>query len=358
MKKLLLPLIASSLTMPALAKEQPVVEEGWKLPTFSFATFDSSNNLTRAQRQARNREERRASAERARNNPYLYKNGPKRTRIFSGIETVDNTYTNAQRISEFKKVYFDGNTRLHNNWRIRYALEETNVARGQDGEQINAPTQWLKLAPRYEQVLSPTANWYSEFEYTNYSGFGRRSGEGSLRNSDSYMVAIGGNKRFGKHNFSASIEHLYREETDYSYPDGDPDIDEEANYLTQGPKYMVGYRYRLNRLVSFQFRHVENTNTLDHRVTNSMGKVSFNHRFGRNLRSELSLQHNTNENHETEIGNRINRVTLFNSYKLTDAMQLEAELSYRKYNRFNPEDRPGSGDRKQLFGKFGVTFHF
>ena len=121
---------------------------------------------------------------------------------------------------------------------------------------------------------------------------------------------------------------------------------------------MVGYNYRMNRLVSLQVRHVENQNTLSHRNTNSMAKVAFNHRFGTKLRSELALQHNTNKNHETEIGNHINRVTWFNQYRLTDAFSFEMELSYRKYDRFNPEGRDGSGDREQLFGKFGVNMHF
>ena len=89
MKKLLLPLIAGSLTvsaLPALAMDQDTSKWSWSLPDFTDIRETvlgvPNSELTRSERQARAREERAARAARARNNPYLYKNGPKRTPNF------------------------------------------------------------------------------------------------------------------------------------------------------------------------------------------------------------------------------------------------------------------------------------
>ncbi|MET4696791.1 hypothetical protein [Endozoicomonas lisbonensis] len=354
MKKLLLPLVFGSVALPVTALEKQVVEaweESLNLPEISADVFDSYNMSANNARNARNERQRRR-----RNNPWLYKNGPKRTRIFSGIELSDNTYENRVRRSEFKKVLFDGNTKFHPNWRIRYAMNESNVSRGENGELIDAPTRWMKLAPRFEQVLSPTANWFAEFEYTNFSGFGRSNQGGRLNNTDTYIIKVGGNKRFGNHNFNAHVDYRYREQS--FYIDDGSEIDETNNYETQDPRYQVGYRYRLNRHVQFQLTRNQNKNHLGQTNLNQFGKVTLSHSLFNGFRSEFSFQRNKNYNKDTDTGYFINRYNFVNTYRINETMQALLEVSYRKYDRFYTGNLRGAGDRKQLFTKAGINFHF
>ena len=351
MKKLLLPIVFGSFALPVVAMEQQFVEawnESLELPQISSESFDSYNLSANANRRA-------SQQAKQRNNPWFHKDGPKRTRFFSGLEFTETTYDNNPRQGNFVKVLVDGSTKVHPNLRIRYVLNQVQGNKGKDGEEVTGPRQNMIFAPRYEKWVSPQFNYWSEIMFRqSMSTSGSNNGARGTRDQE-YKVKAGGNWSRGRNNFNATIEYRYSENEFY---EGDSwALDKNTNYIT-GNFFGLGWNYRVNPRINTGLRVEHNDTHNDQKGYNTTLKAHINYRFQNRVRTEFNVIKGDNGARNNDNGYKNTNFNLNTNFPINDTFNGVFNLGYRQGKRYHDGNTPGWGDRKAFFTKVGVNVVF
>lgn len=345
MKKLLLPIVFGSFALPAVAMEQQLVEawnESLDLPEISAEAFDSYNLSANAQANRRRQ-----------NNRWFYKDGPKRTRFFSGIEYTDNTYDLNPRQQNWVRILADGSTKVHNNLRIRYVINQVNAYKGKEGEESLSPRTNVIVAPRYERWVSPNFNWWTELmlrESTSAS-----AGPNGARGSKDveWKPKVGGNWSFGRNNFNAIAETMYREGKEFN----------NANWTwTDDTKYStgywgeIGYTRRVNNRTNFGIKVF--ANEIDNEWNNwaRSVQVNANYRFSNRIRTEIQIRRGKDGQKANDSGYRFTNYNINTNFPINDTFSGIFNVAYRTGKRYG--NMPGWGDRDAMFFKAGVNVAF
>ena len=351
MRKLVLPLLMSSFALPAVAMEQQLVdawEESLNLPELNAELFDSYNLSANANR-------RNQQQQRKRKNPWFHKDGPKRTRFFSGFEFTETTYDNAPRQGNFVKILADGSTKIHPNWRIRYVLNQIDSNKGKDGEEPNGPRQNMILAPRYEKWVSPRFSYWSEVMFRqSLSMSGSNNGARGTRDNE-YKVKAGGNWNRGRNNFNATIEYGYRENEFY---EGDSwALEKRTNYVTSN-FVGIGWNHRLNQRMNTGLRLEHNDTHNDQKGYNTTLKAHINYRFNNGVRTEFNIVKGDNGARNNDNGYKNTNYNLNTNFPINDTFNGIFNVAYREGKRYHDGNTPGWGDRRAVFTKIGVNVAF